>query len=286
MRKKTLAVLLAGAVAAAGIMGLTACKKDGGGNNGSNQAGEQVTEEQWKAAFNATLNAENYTLSFISDGTEVTKYTVDGNTVTENFTDYATGKLCFDYTHRKYGYENKNTETTTVGEEKSKETTERKSYFEVENLELWGAGRETEDTEWYAHNQKFTSAEEEKEYFFRYNGLSFLKYEYTLSAESTTELTLLNLYSAFTYKDGLYTASLYDEEGNVEAITICIKDGYIIERKGEVTFEDTYEREGVTYTTVYHYIETYTFSNYGTTIITAPEGAAAAIAAKKSTSNN
>ena len=58
MRKKIAAMLLVGAVAAVGTVGLTSC------GISVNSGSEVSSEAEWKQAFENSLNAENYTLDY------------------------------------------------------------------------------------------------------------------------------------------------------------------------------------------------------------------------------
>ena len=58
MRKKIAAMLLVGAVAAVGTVGLTSC------GISVNSGSEVGSEAEWKQAFENSLNAENYTLDY------------------------------------------------------------------------------------------------------------------------------------------------------------------------------------------------------------------------------
>ena len=277
MRKKTMAILMASAVAAAGIIGLTAC---------SDAKGEKVTEEQWKAAITAMATAENYTAAIKVEGKETGSGKVEDKTVNYVGTSTQTGNLYLDVTAKKLLLERKTTEKITggalIGEEDGEETGERKSYFEADGLKLWISYIYDEDTEWSVYSETHTTEAELKEDLLE-RGLAYslanIKYSTTEDGEA---IKISELYSAFTYNKGEYSATLYDEGDKLD-IAVSFKDGYILSFTSGSNTEYTDEDDGITYKITYK--TTYTFSGFGKTTVTTPEDAAAAIANKKTPKN-
>ena len=295
MRKKTLAVLLAGAVAAAGIMGLTACKKDGGDNNGNGgnnngnvtiQTGTQVTEEQWKAAFIATLNAENYMATGGLYSTSNASGKVGEETVNYNYVRSDIGSVYFDLTNKKILTETISTQKVTGGklyDEKDEDKTSQDNYYyEADGLKLWSVSYSNSETGWSARSNTYSAEAKLKTELFSYGVTdTLLTKEFSVTHVSESK-TVSNLYSVFTYDNGLYSATLYDEGGYENKVIVSVKDGYIIGFMYEINGEYKQGEISVQGTNKLVYL----FSNYGTTSVTTPEGAAAAIAAKKTASNN
>ncbi len=278
MRKKTLAVLLAGAVAAAGIIGLTACKKDDGIGI---QKGDQVTEEQWKAAITATVAAENYTVKTSSENNSTASGKVGEETVNYSGVSTSSGTLYYDLTNKKVLTESTSTEKVTGGklfdEEDGEETLTRKMYIESEGLKLWSASFDDEKNEWGAYSNTCSTEVELKGRFSRY-GVAYMFSRKYSATQGGAAVTVSELYSAFAYDDGYYSATLYDEYGDASKITASVKGGHVIGLLVESTNEGT-ETDGTTYKDTYKTI--YNLSNFGSTTVTAPAEAAAAIAAAK-----
>lgn len=294
MRKKTMAVLLAGAVAATGVLGLTACKKDGGGNG--LEKGEKVSEEQWKAAITATVNAENYTVNYDCGYKTVGRY-ADGPTVT--YTSTSTGKMYYDFNNKKLATEAAGEYSAEYsGGEREEETYSRKSYSEADGLSLWAAAVVSDEIGWEVYSTLFASEAELKAGIVVEGEAnnSEVNHMFTIFTEmefSTTETSesapVSELYSAFTYKDGLYSAALlYNEEDDTGvteiSVALSIKNGFVVGFMWETSYERLEEDINCAYTGHYKYV--YNFSNFGTTTVTAPDGAAEAIVAKKASADN
>ncbi|MDE6000921.1 MAG: hypothetical protein K2G96_01150, partial [Clostridia bacterium] len=175
MRKKTMAVLLAGAIAAAGIIGLTACKD--GDDNGLAK-GEQVSEEQWKAAFAATAEVDNYTLTFTTYYQNNATGNVGDKTVTCNYTSNSTETSYYNLTDKKYYSETTANDSLTggelIGEEDSERTEIYKEYYEASELTVWTAEFDEEANEWDADSYVASSADELLDVFKYKNQVSFL----------------------------------------------------------------------------------------------------------------
>ncbi|MDE6598101.1 MAG: hypothetical protein K2K60_05640 [Clostridia bacterium] len=285
MRKKTMAVLLAGAVAAAGIIGLTACKKDSG--NGL-QKGEQVSEEQWKTAIAATAGAENYTSTFTNDYQVTATGKIGDKSVTYNYTSNSTETSYYDFTNKKYYAESSYTDKTSggelMGETDGEESETYKEYIEARALTIWSTEFDSEENEWYVDDSyTYPSAETLASNFKDNSNTDFLASAKLSTTKEGATTTISELYSAFTYKDGFYTATLYSY-GQEATVTISVKGGYVVGVLQEGTNETTNEALGISSKVTIKAV--YTFSNFGSTTVTTPEGAAAAITAAATSTDN
>ena len=93
MRKNLVAMLLVGAVAATAVIGLSACGGD------SIEKGVEVSEDEWKAAFKASSEAESYTMD-VTSSEEATGYeTVDGNKINLSYKMTGSGKVYAEKAH-------------------------------------------------------------------------------------------------------------------------------------------------------------------------------------------
>lgn len=273
-----MAMLLAGAVAAAGVITFTAC---GDGTDGVPK-GEEVTAEQWKTAITATSEVGNYTAEIRGENVESASGKVGDKTVNYVGKETIAGKLYFDYNSKKILLETNTTLKTTgaelFGEEDEEETSEHKSYNEVENLTIWAAV--FDDAEWKVYSNTAVSQDSLNEQFLTGSVL----YSFENSLFSTTEdgqgVKITELYSAFTYSNGVYSAALY-LNGDRTEISMSFKDGYVVGVSQTRTEEGV--EEDTTYKTTYKY--NYVFSDFGKTVVTTPAGAAEAIAAEKSSGN-
>ena len=278
--KKILTTLLVGAVALTAVAGLTAC----GGNN---DGGSAVTAEEWATAFENTIKAENYTVVSNIDMSMVTKATVEGQQMTSNVTLSGKNTYYFDLAGKKSYEDGKLTEKMTgegLPEEMlGEKTTETKTYSKIDGTTLWACEYDSVNDEWDAVGQPFESENAAKEYFAHTElsaSLSAKQYYAAIPAEGEAK-ALSELYSAFTYADGKYTATLYVQvEGNTYTegkVTITIKDGYVTLLQAESSGETTQMGATITSTSK----TAYAISNIGSTQVTEPEKALAAIDAAK-----
>lgn len=270
MRKKILATLLVGAVAATAAAGLTACGKDDGGV----AKGEEVTEEAWKAAFAATVAAQNYTYEMTSDykvsGTvDSKKYSVHSATEQKFYYD-AVNNHCYSvYTET---YKTSGFKDAGIEEEDYDESQTEKTYTLKDGDITWEAEYNSGDEQ---------PAWEADEYGYMRSYAAYIAAGTYAAEKDGAQKALTELYSAFKYSGGYYAASLwtdFDEEELTEVkLTFSIKGGYVVGCRNE--YKASHTEDGATETTDVK--TSVTISKYGSTTVEAPAEAVAAINAKK-----
>lgn len=291
--KKFLATLALCAVSAVSVFGFTACG-DNKTDNPEEEVGESVTSEEWKSAFTATINADNYTMEeSISYSTvekskdEAGKDVTFSESVNETTEKYVADRKIY----------SKETMHLKLVDEK---TIEKKSidehYKEVDGVNLWTSyfdsveyiqgtpeDDEEEMSEWKADFREFADENAAKEDFKNhYSKVESFEIGFYVSADSDEEKMLVDLYSAFTYSDGKYTATLYidnDTDTKLDInVEVSIKNGYVIGFAYNYILENN--EEDISGKSEAFYRAEY--KNYGSTTVTAPEGAVAAINKVKS----
>jgi len=289
MRKKILATLLVGAVAAAGVIGFTACNDGNGGNedNGGEEIkkGEQITETQWKAAMTATQNAENYTVTLSSETKETGEGTYEGKPVSYTSTENISAKLYYDLTGKKLYTDGqtkmKTTGAESVGETDIDKTTPRKAYEEIDGTTVWYGDFSHTDNTWSARSSDCGTEAAAKARFAE-GGVAYLFEDNSLSQTAEgAKTTISELYSAFKYENGLYAATLYTH-GEKAEFTVSVKGGYVLSVQSVVSFES--EDNGMNYTSSMK--AAYNFSDFGSTTVNAPAEAVQAIADAKAQAAN
>jgi len=245
MNKRLVTTVFACALCAA--CAFTACNADnsgtgsGGQSEGNADAVGQVTEEEWKAAFENTDKAKNFTCEqiFKSESEQ------NGNDDEKLLYYFTPETVCFD--------------VSETG--KSGEVWRSIDYY------LFGGGANycasSEDGVNWSASVKQVSYEEVKGTAFTYYGMSFAK-----EKNDTENFAVKDLYSFFTYADGKYTATLYGGQNETE-VTVKIANGYV-----EYFSFESNEADGSGLTKIF---VSYTFSKYATTEITVPEKATEAI---------
>lgn len=213
---------------------------------------EQVTEEEWKAAFEATCSAENFTLYLDIGGTinedrysekigQFWNYKVDNNKVFGNTMEY-------------FGQEGDCSD----------------AYLIIEDNTEWCVEREytkgsTDYGEWNCRDSNFQDEE-----VGRFIINSTLNYFFTVNKNGRC-YGLDELYSEFIYKDGYYTAELnmilpgVSPNGTPGMCNVAIKNGHIT----EITYKNSNSIENL-----YCLL---TIKDYGSTTITIPSEVLAAI---------
>ncbi len=287
MRKNLVAALLAGAVAAAGMVGLTACDDSG---KGGLQKGDEVTAEKWAAAFAKTVAAENYTAESTAEGKEVITGTKDGKEVDAVATFNSTGKLCYDFTGKKVYSETKYTEKFTgaeaFGGEDGEETSESKSYDVAESKTVWSARYRKYNNEynWTAEKYESLTEEDANRRIADSGAAVILAAQYTTSetAENSEAKPLAQLYSSFKYDNGYYKAELWTEYEGKQTVTVTVKGEYVTGLQKETNNVET--EDGLTETSTSKSVVT--FSKFGETTVTAPAEATKAIEDKKAEEEN
>ena len=265
MKKKLIATLIAGAVLSTGIIGLTAC-----GGNGINK-GEQVDEAGWKTAITATLGAKNFTEESHYENTLKFggKYNNEDINFTYKYT--ADGKTYNDIDNNSlYGYVDYKASTNGTVPDDAKEYYKElefkaESYIVKDGNTIYEAYYygESSDAEWNVEIAPTVSATGE--------GISYINGQY--STEKNGTLTALSaLYDAFTYSNGVYTATLYDYSNEIN-LSIAIKGGYVV----GVSVEESYEGEQGDMTMTETEKGVYNYSNYGDTTVSASDDAKKAV---------
>lgn len=278
MRKNLVAALLAGAVAGAGMVGLTACDNSG---KGGLSKGEEVTAEKWAAAFAKTIAAENYTAESTSEGKEVITGTKDGKEVNAVATFNTTGKLYYDLTGKKVYSEIKYTEKFTgaeaFDEEDGERTSESKYYDVAESKTVWSARYRKENNEykWTAEKYESLNEAEATQSIANSGAAAILAAQYTTSetAEDSEAKPLAQLYSSFKYDGGYYKAELWTEYEGKQTVTVTVKGEYVTGLQKEMNSVET--EDGLTDTSTSKSVVT--FSKFGETTVTAPADATKAI---------
>ena len=314
MRKRFVTTIFAAFMCAACALGVTACgggtdtntpngedntttqtPPQGGGTitppDGGNDEnvtvpkGEQVADEAaWKSAFAANVDADNITVKGYCIETLYIKKneTIESTTMNTNMSSYlSNGRL--------YGKVETTVTSGNDGETQPYYNTE--GFYVVENSLMWSSnksyvsfGQLIENPEWIASKNSYTNEETAKKNFKVRRCGSFTTREdllygtFSHYGQPLEEKKLVDLYSSFTYANGVYTAKNLSckmlFETNVTDIEITIKNGCVIGFSVSCLFEGSE-------TTSREIKGTYTYTNIGTTTFTPPQDALDAIAAEK-----
>ena len=102
--------------------------------------------------------------------------------------------------------------------------------------------------------------------------------EFATTEDSTTTAKVSELYDAFTYSNGVYTATLWKPATSWTSaykytVSVSVKGGYVVGVSTEYT--DGEEEEGFSTGTTFKYV--YNFSNYGSTTVKASDAAKKAV---------
>lgn len=255
MKKKAFAGLALAAVLAASIVGVTAC---GGGVSTEVNPGEEVTAEQWEAAFEASRNAENYTVEM---------YRKHIKTQDEMTVDYvATDK---GYISEKASYSDGTVKISASNVPESLQGKYKNEEYKVESYALEADGK--------IYSAKYDGAETEADWEVSekatVNNYYFLLRVIYSPVLGGAEVLLSELYSSFTYENGVYTAELYNMYIKV-TVKITIKNGYVASYSAE--YYDSYTgRDGEHITDTDKTV--YNFLSYGTTTVNPSRAAKDAI---------
>lgn len=271
MKKKLIATLFAGAVLSAGLIGLTACNNGGGHDINK---GEEVDESGWRAAYTQTLEAKNFTMDTYSEIT--LKGRGSGNQVKEEF-----------------GVDSLNMSSKTTKEEKGSYDFENSTYYKKENTSVKTSGIPDSLKDRFADKEYVTEqyaapsdggvysasyyGEEAEPKWQVIPGIEFSPMtnilNYTFATEKDgTQASVSTLYSEFTCKGGVYSATLYRGETDY-IVSVSIKGGYVVGVSIEKT--ETFENEDFTESRTEKTI--YNFSNYGSTTVKPSDAAKKAI---------
>lgn len=256
MKKKILTAVAVCALSGACVFGATACNKDSGSSGGASQ----VTGTQWKAAFEKATALENVTI-------EATTTTYNGeNKVREYISNvfFASDKML---TSSDYVLDN------ATDNESLKNVTvtgynylvkDGSTYYSVYNNPHVEDDGSVTDT-WKADIEESGIDKYKEEVSFYFSA------EYTATKDGKSSF-IKDMFSAFTYADGAYTASLYpkvDEEGNtgLTAYDITVKF-----ENGNISYYSLYTEEPEAETPA-KYKEEMKLTKYGTTAIILPAAA-------------
>ncbi|MDE5721543.1 MAG: hypothetical protein K2I30_02210 [Clostridia bacterium] len=278
MRKKLIATLVAGAVMSTGLIGLTAC----GGGHDINK-GEEVSKEDWAKAITATVEAKNYTVDAYQEMETkmtgsievlgITNLNISAKTTGEakNYYDLANGSF----------YVNSSVKATVSGvpdELKDEDEFQARDYV----MEQYGV----KDGEKYfmayydgtAQTPEWSVREMPSIYN---NGMAFLFEGDYATEKDGTVATLSELYDAFTYSGGVYSATLWEDGDEETKISLSIKGGYVVGYSVEATHEEGDGNSSMTSSGKY----VYNFSNYGGTTVSASDAAKKAVEDYKASNN-
>ena len=267
MKKKLIATLVAGAVLSTGIIGLTAC----GGGHDINK-GEEVDEAGWKAAITATCAAKNltaeayeeYNTKLTGSMGEITDLNVTGKTAAE-------GKYYYDVDNGNL-YIKETVKTTVSGvpdELKDEDEFKAADYvmerYAVKDGEKYYFARydgNDETPEWEVNESSSAIT----------GGVAYLFNSSYATEEGGETTTISELYEAFTYSNGVYTATLWSY-GSEMTVSLSVKGGYVVGISKEYTHEEGDENSKMSNTVK----SVYNFSNYGSTKVSASDAAKKAV---------
>ncbi|MDE7083428.1 MAG: hypothetical protein K2O89_06990 [Clostridia bacterium] len=263
MKKKLIATLVAGAVLSTGLIGLTAC---GGGL--SINKGEEVDAEGWAKALEATAEATNYTIESYEESNVDYSGTMADVTISFSVSGTSQGKTYIDIDNNT-SYQSSTGKATVKGDV-------------PEALKDQYSNKEYKAEEYYAkvndsiYHASYNNASSEAKWEVDYAGSVSSPVEYVLygtysTTEDGEEKSLDELYDAFTYSGGVYTATLY-ADGDAATVSISIKGGYVVGYAVEYTLEQSY---GMTMKITGKSVNN--FSNYGSTTVNASEDAKNAV---------
>ena len=278
MRKKLIATLVAGAVMSTGLIGLTAC----GGGHDINK-GEEVSKEDWAKAITATVEAKNYTVDAYQEMELKLTGSIEDLGVSDlnvSATTKGEGKTYYDIDNGSY-YGNSSVKVTVSGvpdELKDEDEFKARDYV----MEQYGVkDGDTYYTAMYDGTAQTPEWSVREMSSFYNNGMSFLfEGDYATEKDGTTS-TLDELYDAFTYSGGVYSATLWQEGDDETKISLSIKGGYVVGYSTEATHEDGDGNSSMTSTGKY----VYNFSNYGSTTVSASDAAKKAVEDYKASNN-
>lgn len=263
MKKKLIATLVAGAVLSTGLIGLTAC---GGGL--SINKGEEVDADGWVKALEATAEATNYTVESYEESNVDYSGTVEGVTISFSVSGTDQGKTYVDIDNDTM-YQSSTAKVTVKGDvpealkdQYSNKEYKYEQYYAKVNDTLYNASYSDASSEaaWRVYDAYSIDGPAE-----------YLLYGSYSTTEDGEEKSLDELYDAFTYKSGVYTATLY-ADGDAATVSISIKGGYVVGVAVEYTVEQDYGMNmKITAKSVNN------FSAYGSTTVNASTDAKNAI---------
>lgn len=270
MKKKLIATLVAGAMLVAGLTCFTACSNDGDAgevNVYSIRKGEKVADEAaWRAAFDNTRTAKNYTTNFYysvldevsgeENGKSVFYRTGNEEIMQEHLDLDSNNPL--DYCCEFYYYDK-----TPIGQPIDPYHIDKECYTKI-NGTLYKAEC---SINWYANIA------------YQIHGVDLNAKSLIISGFKNEEKDdnykyIEDLYEEFTYNDGVFTAELrYDRVGGKSTICVSIKGGYVI----SFSVEQNLIEEKNSLTEKHTHKEVYNWTNFGRTKVTIPDDAQKAI---------
>ena len=303
MNKKFISAVVTAFACAACALSFSAC----GNNPFDIPKGEMVADEAaWKAAFEANLNAENITVKENYYYKKTATFEKDGNTITE-VTDQT--EILSAYINDGGMYASYKLERHTSGEGESigvPEIFEEYKSYSLHELGEWENNLAPSDYYNFKTTDDWTTIEATPQvgyymlssnyrgnrvYLCEKNSYDsyLLKYKYTMepregvNAEWTNSLkNLSDLYSAFTYSEGLYTAELYSVDFNdLITVKISIKDGIVV----GLLIEDTCKLDNDKYSITLNGTISFKYSDIGNTSYTLPQKLQDAIETERNNNN-
>ncbi len=277
MRKKLIATLVAGAVMSTGLIGLTAC----GGGHDINK-GEEVSKEDWAKAITATVEAKNYTVDAYQEMELKLTGSIEDLGVSDlnvSATTKGEGKTYYDIDNGSY-YGNSSVKVTVSGvpdELKDEDEFKARDYV----MEQYGV----KDGDTY-YTAMYDGTEETPEWEVREyssavsGGMGYLFTQTYSTTEGGTASTLDELYDAFTYSGGVYTATLWQYSIEMK-ISVSVKGGYVVGISSEYTEEEGDENSKMSTTAKM----VYNFSAYSGTTVSASDAAKKAVEDYKASNN-
>ena len=274
MKKKFIvAALLAGVMAASCFAG---CIGNGDGENGeqgqqgSVEKGVAVTADEWASAVNASMNSQNFTMDILYSETKtVAGYYKGNDKIPVNIVDKSNG---YEYA---YGDPSKNNFyrynyssdyfVSGFGDIYSHQADYTEEWLESLKDCLSSCGinhYEDKEESWTEISygvkigEKSYKAEKVGEsdwsvWNYSMIALSDAFPDYFATEESGEGKSLAELYEAFTYSDGVYTAELMPGESEMlYTVSVSFKDGYILSMSLYCNESKVEEMDGLTVTSV------------------------------------
>lgn len=280
MKKKLLATLVAGVVLSLGLIGLTACGGGGGGNGVlSINKGEEVNEDDWKAAITATQAAENYTIDSYDETETKTTGTMNEIPNINCTVVYKTEtKMYYYYDNATYSYSTLKLEVSNVP-------------AALKDVDGYKALSYVEEAYSVKEGDKYYSGNYDNYYMGEWmmysvtsvsdSPIDSMINQYFSITQQGLKRKVNELYDEFTYSEGVYTATLWNNFGNEVKISVSIKDGYVV----GIASEYGYEAGGDGYSQVSKVKIIYNISDYGSTTVNPSAAAKQAVEDFKASQN-
>lgn len=275
MKKKLIATLVAGVVLSVSLVSLTAC----GGGLGVNK-GEEVSNEDWAAAIEASATAKNFTVYSYVEMEIKAKGSYEGmkdelgvDSLDMNVKSTADGKIYFDLENGSYySKATSKAKATGVPESLQGESNYQNKDYAVEIYSVKDG-----DTYYNAYYSNLTEGAEWKVSSSSSVESGAVDVRDVLTQSFATEeggatATLSALYDSFTYSGGVYTATLWQHSAEVK-VSVSVKGGYVVGYSMEVTNAE--EEEDFSVSEVMKTV--YNFSGYGSTVVKVSDAAKKAV---------